>query len=199
LPTTLARCRALPAALIILAVLCLPCASAHAGTYDITSCNPDGTAYGWSPYRSGSWVQSGIACPTNGDLGGPGLAVVNVLNAGVTGYSGGGLMFNAPAGTSLVGIGTSLRMQRWDDSYWLGLITGSGYNLYGAWANDGRPGYTGVYTPTTWFGLNREGNVHLEVGCSGLCDTAVIGSWPYYRVWAQMYDPILLAAGLGLG
>ncbi|HEX6461505.1 MAG TPA: chitobiase/beta-hexosaminidase C-terminal domain-containing protein [Thermoleophilaceae bacterium] len=191
MPRTIAPARAGAVVLAAaLALICLLCGSARAGTYDITSCNPDGSTNGWSAYSNASWVRSSAVCPTNGDLTNRGLSVENAPNVGVVGSSGGGLVFRAPTGTSLAGIGASVRVQRWDTAYWLGLITASGSNLYGAWGNDGSTGYLGSSLPYTWFGLNRESDVHLEVGCSGLCDTGAFGSAPYYRVWAQLYDPI---------
>lgn len=193
MPRNLAPRRAILAALIVaMSFVCLFRGTAQAGTYDITSCNSDGSSAGWSSYSSGSWVQSGIACPTNGDLASRGFGVANLPNVGIVGNSGGGLQFKPPAGTSIVGIGAGVRIQRWDDGYWMGLITASGLNLYGAWANDGQAGYTGAYTASGWWNLNHESGVHLEVGCSGLCDTAAIGPSPSFRVWAQMYDPITI-------
>ena len=172
-----------------MSVACLLCATAQAGTYDVTSCNPDGSAAGWSAYANGSWVRSSISCPANGDQN-RGLSVANAPNAGIASSSGGGLQFKAPSGTSLAGIGAGLRLQRWDSTYWIGLITASGSNIYGAWGDGGGSGYANATTPYTWFGLNHESDVHLEIGCPGFCDTAAFGSAPYYRVWAQAYDPI---------
>ena len=133
--------------------------------------------------------QSGIVCPYNGDLTSRGLGVANFPNVGVLGYSGGGLMFKAPAGTTLAGIGSGVRIQRWDASYWLGLFSASGQNLFGFVANDGNGAPAGAYTAHSWFNMNREANVHLEVGCSALCDTS---SFPGsgFRAWAQLFDPI---------
>jgi hypothetical protein len=162
--------------------------AARAGTYDVTSCNPDGTAAGWSSYGGSSFAR-GITCPTGGDLNNRGLGAADMPNVGMLGYSAGGLMFQAPAGTSLAGIGGGVRVQRWDSTYWLGLIAGSGQNLYGYWANDGTPAQVSAYTPNRWFPLNHESNVHVEVGCSGWCDTSLAG-YAGYRAWAQMFDPI---------
>src|SRR5581483_1486349 len=122
-------------------------------TYDITSCNPDGSAAGWSAYANGSWVRSSISCPTNGDQN-RGLSVVNVPNSGVINGSGGGLAFKAPSGTSLAGIGAGLRLRRWDSAYWIGLITASGSNIYGAWGDGGNSGYAEAATAYSWFTLN---------------------------------------------
>jgi hypothetical protein len=189
-PRILARRRAVPAAIVAVA-LALPClyaGSARAGTYDVTSCNSDGSASGWAAYGSSSY-QSGIVCPYNGDLTSRGLGVANFPNVGVLGYSGGGLMFKAPAGTTLAGIGSGVRIQRWDASYWLGLFSASGQNLFGFVANDGNGAPAGAYTARSWFNMNREANVHLEVGCSALCDTSSLpGSG--FRAWAQLFDPI---------
>jgi uncharacterized protein (DUF2141 family) len=185
---TLALRRALLAAAF--ALVWLWPATAQAGTYDITSCNGDGTAAGWTSYGGSSYAR-GITCPSNGDLNSRGLGAADMPNVGVLGYSNGGLMFQAPAGTSLAGVGGALRMQRWDASYWLGLITGSGQNLYGWWANDGTPAQVAAYSAHAWFPLNHESNVHLEVGCSSSCDTTPVGS-SSYRAWAQMFDPITI-------
>jgi Big-like domain-containing protein len=165
-------------------------ATAQAGTYDVSSCTSSSSVNGWSVYGSASF-QEGIACPSNGDLVHRGFAVANAPNIGTIGSSGGGLRFKAPAGTSLVGIGAGLRVQRMDSSYWLGLIGASGQLLFGYWANDGSAVPASSYTPNAWFSLNHESDVHLEVGCSGLCDTSVTGS-PGYRAWAQAFDPMTI-------
>jgi hypothetical protein len=193
------RRRALAPALIAIAFALsgLSPGAARAGTYDVTSCNPDGTAAGWTFYGPSTFAR-GITCPSNGDLNNRGLGAADLPNVGMLGYSAGGVMFQAPAGTSLAGIGGGIRVQRWDANYWLGLIAGSGQNLYGFWANDGTPATAGAYNPNAWFSLNHEGNVHLEVGCSGRCDTSPAG-YAGYRAWAQMFDPMRLATRLGMG
>ena len=179
-----ARLRALAPALIALTITCLAPAVARAASYEITSCNPDGSAAGWSSY-GGSGFQSGIVCPYNGDVTSRGFGAANAVNAGVTGSASGGLMFKAPAG-----IGTSLRIQRWDASYWAGLVAGSGQMLTGFWANDGNGANAGIYSAHSWFNLNHESNVHLEVGCGGLCDTAWMAP-AGFRAWAQLFDPMV--------
>src|SRR3954462_13918782 len=128
----------MPAALVavFVALFCLLAGSARAGTYDITSCNPDGTAAGWAAY-GGPNYQSGIVCPYNGDIANRGFGIANFLNRGVIGTSSAGLMFTAPAGTSLVGIGSDIRVSRWDQNYWVALMTASGLKLYGYLPNDG--------------------------------------------------------------
>ncbi len=190
MPSIRARRRPMPAALVAVAIalLFVFAGTARAGTYDVTSCNPDGSAAGWAAYGSAAY-QTGIVCPYNGDLTNRGFGVANYPSVGVLGYSGGGLMFKAPSGTSLAGIGGGLRVSRWDASYWLGLITASGQNLYGYWAHDGNGAPAGAYTAHSWFTLNRESDVHLEVGCSSPCDTALLPGTGR-RVWAQMFDPI---------
>jgi hypothetical protein len=181
----------MPAALVAATVvfLCLCAGSAHAATYDITGCNPDGSAQGWTAYVPAATYQSWGVCPSNGDLNNRGIGVANRANVGVLGYTSGRLMFSAPTGTSLVGVGAGVRIQRWDGGYWVGLFTGSGQPLFGYWANDGNGAVASSYTPYSWFNLNHESDVHLEVGCSSLCDTAWMGS-SGLRAEAQMYDPI---------
>jgi Bacterial Ig domain len=180
----------MPVALVALAValFCALAGTARAGTYDVTSCNSDGTAAGWTPYGGPAYVEA-FVCPYNGDVSNRGLGVANLPNSGVIGNSSAGLMFKAPAGTSLVGIGTGIRVSRWDASYWVGLMTASGLNLFGYLPNDGAG--PSSYSAHSWFALNREGNVRLEAGCPGLCDTASLPGVDR-RVWGQMFDPITI-------
>ena len=185
----LARCRTMPVALLVAAfVVCLTSGRASAATYDVTSCNPDGSISGWTPF-GGSAYHTSAVCPTNGDLSNRGLGVYNAVSVGMIGASGAGYSFHAPTGTSLVGIGAGVRIQRWDGAYWLGLVSGSGQPLYAYWANDGNGATAGAYTPQSWFGMNRESEVDLEVGCAALCDTSWLPG-PGVHAWAQLFDPI---------
>jgi hypothetical protein len=191
-PKIPARWQAALPALIAAAVaaLCLFGETAKAATYDVTSCNRDGTAAGWAAYGTTAF-QTLIACPYNGDLTSRGLGVANWPNIGWINNSSGGLLFRAPSGTSLVGFGAAIRIQRWDGPYAIGLFSGSGQPLYSFWANDGNGAVASSYTPQAWFNLNRESAVDLGIRCPSFCDTTAMG--PYgVRAWVQLFDPITI-------
>lgn len=113
--------------LIVGAALALVPASATAGTYDVLACDAAGGANNsWLPNVTNTTAATAYTlCPTGGDPW-RGIIARNVVVANTSSSSAvGQMLFNAPAGTRIIGLNAAFDFYRSDPNWEAVLSTGS--------------------------------------------------------------------------
>lgn len=167
-------------------------AVAQAGTYEVSACDAAGGANNsWIATVTGApWVTAYAECPSGGDPG-KGMVSRNVVGPGaVVGPISARLLFNAPAGTSIVGLRAS------DDFYtassaWQAVLSADTQVVRGC--------AVGNPPPCRWSSsdeqiqVNRAGQLGIDVYCPGSSCALSSGSadHSYVVAAARLYSAVV--------